>query len=25
MVLGDQGREGPVEVMDFSGEWDRFD
>lgn len=25
MVLGDQGREGPVEIMDFTGEWDRFD
>jgi len=24
MTLGEQGREGPVEVLDFSSEWDRF-
>jgi hypothetical protein len=25
MTYGEQGREGPVEVLDFSSEWDRFE
>lgn len=24
MTLGEQGREGPVEVLDFTSEWDSF-
>ena len=25
MTYGEQGREGPVEVLDFTNEWERFD
>ena len=25
MTVGDQDREGPVEVLDFSNEWERFE
>lgn len=25
MTVGEQDREGPVEVLDFSSEWDRFE
>jgi|GEM_PF-429964 hypothetical protein len=25
MTFGEQGREGPVEVLDFTSEWDRFE
>jgi len=25
MTVGDQDREGPVEVLDFSSEWERFE
>jgi hypothetical protein len=25
MTVGEQDREGPVEVLDFSGEWERFE
>ncbi|MCD4706178.1 MAG: hypothetical protein K8S62_00390 [Candidatus Sabulitectum sp.] len=25
MTVGEQDREGPIEVLDFSNEWDRFE
>ncbi len=25
MTVGEQDREGPIEVLDFSSEWDRFE